>query len=80
MAVWDDVIKVAAANGIWALLFVALLIFELQDSRKREAKYQQIIDNLTKDLETLEDVRDDVKEIKEYTVKGERRKRREVMV
>jgi hypothetical protein len=69
MDIWNKVLEVAAANGIWALLFVGLLIFELQDSRKREGKYQETISALTKDLDALQDVETEVKEIKTALVR-----------
>lgn len=73
MNVWEEIIRVAAANGIWAMLFVALLIYQLQDSRKREAKYQDIIACLTKSVQSIEDVQKDVQIIREITIKGDKR-------
>lgn len=73
MLIWDEIVKVAAANGLWALLFVALLFYQLQDSRKREIKYQRIIESLSNSLKTLDDVREDVIEIKANTAKCEKK-------
>jgi len=47
---WEKIIELAASNGIWTLLFCALLIFELKDSRSRQLKYQKTISSLTGDL------------------------------
>ncbi len=47
---WEDIVRVAADDGIWALLFCFLLIFELKDSRAREQKYQKTISELSQDL------------------------------
>ena len=69
MDIWSKITEVAAANGLWALLFVGLLFFELQDSRKRESKYQDTISSLTRDLDALQDVECEVKEIKTVLVR-----------
>ncbi len=47
---WDKIIQAATDNGLWAMLFCALLVFELKDSRAREAKYQGTIAKLSQDL------------------------------
>jgi hypothetical protein len=35
--------ELAAANGIWAVLFVGLFLYQLRDSKFREKKYQHTI-------------------------------------
>lgn len=62
---WNDVFNIALTNGIFACLFVALLVYVLKDSRKREAKYQHIIENLSNKLNTIEEIKHDVSDIKE---------------
>ena len=47
---WDKIVNLAIDDGIWALLFCFLLIFELKDSRVREQKYQKTIAELSQDL------------------------------
>ncbi len=47
---WDKIVNLAVDDGIWALLFCFLLIFELKDSRAREQKYQKTITELSQDL------------------------------
>ena len=69
MDIWNKILEVAAANGLWALLFVGLLVFDLQDSRRRESKYQDTISALTRDLDALQDVETEVKEIKTVLVR-----------
>ena len=71
---WNDIFYIAISNGIFAALFVALLIYELKDSRKREAKYQNTIDNLSNKLNTVDEIKQDVTEIKECLKKTPRRK------
>ncbi len=65
---WDEVFSVALTNGIFACLFVALLVYELKDSRQREKKYQKTIDVLSSRLVTVEKVKEDVDEIKQAVV------------
>lgn len=65
---WDEVFSVALTNGIFACLFVALLVYELKDSRQREKKYQKTIDTLSARLVTVETVKEDVDEIKQVVV------------
>ena len=60
---WDQVMEYAAANGIWALLFLALLIYQLKDSKKREEKYTATITSLTEGLSALEGIKQDIKSI-----------------
>ena len=57
---WEEVLEKVATSGIFAVLFVSLLCYLLQDSRKREAKYQKIIETLTDRLEVVEDIKESV--------------------
>ena len=61
---WEKIFNLALSNGIWAVLFLALLVYQLRDSRSREAKYQQTIETLGKSLDVINDVKEDVEEIK----------------
>jgi len=60
---WEQIMQSAASNGIWALLFLALLVYQLQDSKKREEKYTATITNLTEGLNALEGIKQDIKNI-----------------
>lgn len=62
---WKEIFNLAINNGLWAVLFLALLVYQLRDSRNREIKYQKTIENLGKSFEMLKEVKDDVVEIKE---------------
>lgn len=62
---WDKILDSAVANGLWALLFCALFIFEIKDSRNRETKYQQTIDRLSKSLTSLEVVECDIRSVRD---------------
>ena len=61
---WESFISMAVNNGIWAALFVGLMIYILKDSDKREKKYQLIIEKLAKNLEKVNDIADMTKEVK----------------
>ena len=61
---WNDIFNIALSNGVFAALFVALLVYVLKDSRKRETKYQNIIDTLSTKLNTVDEIKQDVTDIK----------------
>lgn len=67
-----SLMELAAANGIWAALFVFLFIYVLYDSRKREGKYQQtihdnqaIIKELSEKFGIVDSIKNDVSYIKD---------------
>ena len=66
MEIWNEVLSTVVSNGIFAVLFVWLFFYQIKDSTKREEKYQQTIETLTKSLSTLEDVKQELLDIKEY--------------
>lgn len=61
---WEKIFNVAISNGIFALLFVALLLYQLRDSAAREKKYQETIERLNQHLNVIVDIKQDVDEIK----------------
>lgn len=65
---WEELIQLAVGNGIFAVMFVYLLMFELKDSRTREDKYQNTIDTLSKNLGAVEDINENVKEVKKEII------------
>ena len=60
---WEKLVETMAANGVWALLFLALLVYQLQDSKRREEKYTATITSLTQGLNALEGIKQDIKNI-----------------
>lgn len=62
---WEKIFNLAISNGIWAVLFLVLLFFQLKDSKEREIKYQKTIESLGNSLEIINDVKEDVEIIKE---------------
>ena len=61
---WKEILELALTNGIWSALFVGLLIFQLKDSAKREKKYQDTIQKLSSHLDTVNDIKEEIKEIR----------------
>jgi|GEM_PF-2237652 len=47
---WEEILNIVLSHGIWAVLFVAILVHVLRDSHAREGKYQQIIEELSFNL------------------------------
>ena len=70
---WEGVFETVATSGVFAVLFVSLLWYLLQDSRKRETKYQSIIETLTDRLEVVEDIRKKIEEIGEKPTRKTRK-------
>ena len=62
---WQEIFNLAINNGLWAVLFLVLLFYVLRDSRAREKKYQETIDKLGTAISTVEDIKEDVQEIKD---------------
>lgn len=72
----EKLIEMAATQGIWALLSIALIFYVLKTQDKRDSKqeereknYQSIITGLSEQLEIVEDIKKDVSEIKDYIKK-----------
>ncbi|NFF70816.1 hypothetical protein FCV11_06905, partial [Clostridium botulinum] len=70
------ILKLASSQGIWAALSVVLIFYILKAQEKRDLKqeqreenYQSIIKNLTDNLHLIEDVKKDVKEVKEVVLR-----------
>lgn len=66
---WEEIFNLALNNGLWAVLFLMLLVYVLKDSKSREAKYQETIETLAESLEIIQEVRKDVQEIKSTLTK-----------
>ncbi|MDE6618106.1 MAG: hypothetical protein K2K13_03675 [Clostridiales bacterium] len=60
----EEIISLVVANGIFAVLFCGLLVYELRDSRNREDNYEKIIHALNERLGAVEDVKASTEEIK----------------
>ena len=62
---WEQIVNLAISNGLFAVLFLGLLVYQLKDSRTREQKYQMTIENLGNSLEIVKQVKEDVEDIKD---------------
>lgn len=62
---WEQIVNLAISNGLFAVLFSGLLIYQLKDSRSREQKYQLTIEKLGNSLEIVKQVKEDVEDIKD---------------
>ena len=74
---WEEIFNAALSNGIWTVLFVALLIYQLKDSAAREEKYQKTIEILTQKYAVVEDIKEDILEIKSTLQINEEEKQKE---
>lgn len=68
---WDNILELAISDGLWALLFCVLMIYQLKDSKVREVKYQDTISSLAKDLEYMKELDESIegmeRNFKDYT-------------
>ena len=60
----EEIIKLAVSNGLFAVLFCCLLIYQLKDSAKREQKYQQTIDGLVDKFDIMYEIKEDNEQLK----------------
>lgn len=68
---FDELVKVAATQGIWAILSCVLIVYILkaQETRdlkqeEREKNYQEIIKELTNKLDLLDSINSTISEIR----------------
>ena len=73
----DEFLKVAASYGIWAAMFMALLIYLLADGRRRESKYQQTVEKLADRLAVVHEIKEDINELKRWAFSARRRGKNE---
>ena len=76
---WEEIIKLALGNGLWAVLFCVLLLYGLRDGRAREQKYRQTIDVLLDRLRDLEGVREAVERLVTQASTREEKKRKRAL-
>lgn len=60
----DELMRLAAGQGLGYALFVFLLIYVLKTTGERERRYQDLLDALGEKFGVVEDIKEDVKEIK----------------
>ena len=79
MDFWTELVKIVVSNGIFAMLFVFLFFYQLKDSAKREESYRQTIESLTDHLYVLEQVRDEIRELKSLVSGGEDEEKNKIL-
>lgn len=60
----NELMSLDLTNISFAALFVWLLVDTKKDSKQREEKYQETIDNLATNINIINDVKEDVEDIK----------------
>lgn len=60
----DELIKAAIAQGLGYGMFVMLLLYVFKTTGEREKRYQNLLDVLAEKFNVVEDIKEDVKEIK----------------
>ena len=73
MELWQEIMSVVISNGVFAILFVLLFFYQIKDSKQREEKYQQTITELTKHIGTINEIKEDVEELKSVMVRKRRK-------
>ena len=67
----SQILDAALSQGIWAVLFVALLFYILRSQEKRdekqeerEANYRELLTDLSHKLDIVESIQNDINQIK----------------
>jgi len=63
-SIWSMILSLVSESGVWAMLFLALLIVLIKSNNAREAKYQTIIEKLGNSLKKVEEIKEDVEDLK----------------
>lgn len=69
-----EIFQIIAANGVFAVLFSCLLIYELRDSRSREKKYQDTIGQLADRLRVVNEIKEEVDKMSVVSYKATAKK------
>lgn len=65
----DELVRAGLQQGLGYGLFVLLLLYVLKTTGEREKRYQALLDKLSERFKIIENVQDDVKEIKDHIFK-----------
>ena len=63
-SIWNVILSLVSESGVWAMLFLALLIILIKSNNERERKYQNIIEKLGNSLKKVEEIKEDVEDLK----------------
>jgi len=61
----NEILKMVASYGVFAILFVYLLFYVLKENSKRESKYQELLSTLTDKFNIVDDIKKSVDKIEE---------------
>lgn len=59
----NEIVKLAMGQGLWAVLFVAMLFYVLKTSGEREKKLTDTLEILAKKFDVVEDIQKGVSRI-----------------
>ena len=62
--VMDELINMALKQGLGYGMFACLLVYVLKTTGEREVRYQNLLDKLAEKFNLVENIQEDVKEIK----------------
>ena len=65
--IWENILSVALANGLWSALCVCLLVYVLKDARKREECYKEVEKKSQETIKSLAQSLKEVHEVKRQT-------------
>ena len=68
----NELLNIDLTQLSYGCLFVWLLFDTNKKNEQRELKYQEIINNLTESINIIQEVKEDVEQIKSKIVGGER--------
>lgn len=73
----SEIIKLASTQGIWTVLSVVLLFYIIRNQEKRdqkqderEAKYQDLLQKLTEQLNMVKEIKEDICDMKNHLISG----------
>jgi len=72
MDFWTELVGSVVSNGIFAMLFVVLLFYQIKDSQKREQAYRNTINELSTHLIIIEKVREELADLKDMISREEK--------
>lgn len=68
----NELLSIDLSQISFGALFVWLLFDTNKKNESREQKYQEIINNLSENISLIQDVKDDIEEIKDVILGGEK--------
>ncbi len=61
----NEIVKMVASQGVFAIFFAYLLFYVLKENSKRESKYQELLSTLTDKFNIVDDIKKSVDKIEE---------------